>query len=676
VIRFKLLLIGLASITWQAGCSDPEDPEQRPNGGLDAGRPMNDAQHPRLDQSTRADALSSPNDATVQGSPDADDRSDSGGEDGRCLEGNGGCDINADCRDTGAAVECICRTGYQGDGQSCQDVDECLRENGGCGAPGMVECVNQDGGPPRCVDVDECAVDNGGCGDSDHVACTNNDRAAPTCSDVDECLVNNGACGPATDVTCVNADRTPPICQPFNLADLWAGRARFDLDDNRGQIAWNGFHFLSTVWHEDVLYAYTITNYLAGETDRAVVGFATSEDGLEFDGQGVVMDIGGAWQWVYEAADNPHHSVGREDQGGWAAGVDDGPPNYLAFGPYAVLPPGPMTVSFELMVDVVDASDDRVLTLDVFDATSQEILVSRDITRHQFNGPLEYTFFDLHYRQAAGHQIEYRVYWHRSSYVRLGRRAVSQGQPPFADERIASFPGVWRQEDTWYLVYECAGLVPEWPGDVCLSTSSDGITWHKDPHNPILTHQPDGWERSNIGTPSLWFEEGVWYLFYHGFDGSKVQVGLASGASLSALQRHPQNPLLRTTVGAWDAGTVGKRSIIREGAWYYMAYEGSTEKRFNPNSASRACQADRSPDNPHCIDFGGADWSTGLARSPDLINWVPYAQNPVLPTTMRSFGYDGAEFVRTPDGLLHLYYRAPGPGNQTKRATLQGVVEP
>ena len=104
-----------------------------------------------------------------------------------------------------------------------------------------------------------------------------------------------------------------------------------------------------------------------------------------------------------------------------------------------------------------------------------------------------------------------------------------------------------------------------------------------------------------------------------------------------------------------------------------MAYEGSTNQAFNPNSASPDCQANRSPDNPHCTDFGGANWSTGLARSPDLINWTKYADNPVLPMTMTRFGYDGAEFVRTPDGLLHLYYRAPSANNQTKRATLSRI---
>ncbi len=526
-----------------------------------------------------------------------------------CSVDNGGCDANARCEGSPDGVICICNPGFVGDGQRCERLGDCADNNGGCGPVDRFLCIPQPG--------------------------------------------------------------AEPTCRAFTLADLWSGDARFSLDDAQDQIAWNGFHFLSTLWDAGTLYAYSITNYSADGIGRSAVGLAVSEDGETFDGRGVVLDIGGAWQWTFEAADDEHHQVGRAEEDGWAAGVDAGDPAYLAFGPYARLPAGPMTVSFQLMVDVIDAGDDVVVTLDIFDATAEQILATRDVTRHEFGAPFEYRFFNMDYVQEEGHVLEYRVFWHRRSYVRLGVRAVSQGTAPFPDQRLASFPGVWKEGDTWYLVYECAGLTERWPGDVCLSTSSDGLTWIKAPSNPILVHQPNSWEENNIGTPSLWVENGTWYLYYHGFDGQSVQIGLASGPSLNALQRHPQNPLLRVGEDAWDAGTVGKRSIIREGAWFYMAYEGSSRQAFNPNSASPDCQADRSPNNPNCIDFGGANWSTGLARSPDLINWTKFPQNPVLPSTMRSFGYDGAEFIRTPDTLLHLYYRAPAPNNQTKRATLK-----
>lgn len=50
------------------------------------------------------------------------------------------CGANATCTGT----TCACDTGYEGDGLTCTDVDECLTNNGGCDA--NAACFNTDGG--------------------------------------------------------------------------------------------------------------------------------------------------------------------------------------------------------------------------------------------------------------------------------------------------------------------------------------------------------------------------------------------------------------------------------------------------------------------------------------------------------------------------------------------------
>ena len=69
-----------------------------------------------------------------------------------------------------------------------------------------------------------------------------------------------------------------------------------------------------------------------------------------------------------------------------------------------------------------------------------------------------------------------------------------------------------------------------------------------------------------------------------------------------------------------------------------MAYEGSTDQPYDK-----------------------ARWSTGLARSKDLLVWEKY------PQTKAGFGYDGPEWLKTADGALHVYYRVK---SCTRRATL------
>ncbi|NJM54733.1 MAG: hypothetical protein HC841_01300 [Verrucomicrobiae bacterium] len=224
-------------------------------------------------------------------------------------------------------------------------------------------------------------------------------------------------------------------------------------------------------------------------------------------------------------------------------------------------------------------------------------------------------------------------------------RVLPRGVPGAFDERIASFADVWRDTDgRWHMVYEGAGMTASFPGDIGYATSSNGVNWTK--HGMILKHSGNG-ERGNNGTPSLFKEGGTWYMHYHGFDGTDVRVFGASGTSLTSLTRmNGGRALVNTSANGFDSGTVGKRSVIKMDGYYWMVYEASTEQPF-----------DR------------ARWTSGLARSRDLVNWEKWqgTGGPVLPV-LNGFGNDGPEWVTTPDGKLNIYYRKPG--NTTGRAVL------
>jgi hypothetical protein len=228
------------------------------------------------------------------------------------------------------------------------------------------------------------------------------------------------------------------------------------------------------------------------------------------------------------------------------------------------------------------------------------------------------------------------------------RVVVAPGGAPWMS-RMASFPGVLKDGNNWYMVFEGAGGSP---GDIGLATSSDGVRWNVDP-NRILVRQPGGWESSNIGTPWLTKVGGQFLLYYHGFGSRRgspspdCQVGAAVGTNLRQLQRVSPNPLIPTQNDTWDTGTIGKRDIIFENGFYYMVVEISGEQ---PYESTR--------------------WTTGIWRSQSLLGpWERSTRNPVLPVTASGFGFDGPDWVRTPDGKLHIYFRHPqGP---TARATLR-----
>lgn len=228
---------------------------------------------------------------------------------------------------------------------------------------------------------------------------------------------------------------------------------------------------------------------------------------------------------------------------------------------------------------------------------------------------------------------------------------VLKGELTGVDAGYASFPGVWYENGTYYLVYEAAGTDGRYNGDIGLATSADGKKFTK--QGIILWHNTSGWESVNIGTPSLYKENGIWYLHYHGYDGNTCQIGVASGADLMHLVKYAGNPIIKSIPGTAQAGTAGRRGISKVGGKYYMTYEVSEAKAANAGS------------------FGGVKWSSGMASSADLFNWTLYSQNPVLPQTVPSdqMGNDGPTFMSA-GGLNYIYYRVTQPGNHSLRALI------
>jgi len=141
------------------------------------------------------------------------------------------CDTDpiATCNDGDGTFDCVCPNGYDGDGHGpsgCNDINECLANNGGCdptaactNTPGARSCrcpggFSSDDDGVTCVDDDECTVLNGGC---DPIAMCTNTPGARTCACPAGYTGDGFTCAPAlTGLTLTGATLSPA----FNASRL------------------------------------------------------------------------------------------------------------------------------------------------------------------------------------------------------------------------------------------------------------------------------------------------------------------------------------------------------------------------------------------------------------------------------------------------------------------------
>lgn len=130
--------------------------------------------------------------------------------------------------------------------------------------------------------------------------------------------------------------------------------------------------------------------------------------------------------WVFEAEQHLAHQRGRRDADGWSCNTAADSAGFMCYGPYtSAVPAGQNVATFRLLVDNTTADNLKVVTVDVFDATSGRVLAQREVRRRELSTPFGYQEFAVAFTSQAGHLLEFRTFWHDSSYVRQDRVVVT-----------------------------------------------------------------------------------------------------------------------------------------------------------------------------------------------------------------------------------------------------------
>jgi hypothetical protein len=158
---------------------------------------------------------------------------------------------------------------------------------------------------------------------------------------------------------------------------------------------------------------------------------------------------------------------------------------------------------------------------------------------------------------------------------------------------------VLKHGDTYYMFAEGAA-----DGHAELLTSKNRVDWNWEGPLQIRTVDGNRDAQTPCGTPTIWLENGIWYLFYERHD-----LGVWLATSKDPLSRVWTNvtddPVLVPGPGDYDKQLIALDQIIKHDGAYFAFYHASGEE--SPRT-----------------------WNTNIARSTDLIHWQKFPNNPIV----------------------------------------------
>ncbi len=140
-----------------------------------------------------------------------------------------------------------------------------------------------------------------------------------------------------------------------------------------------------------------------------------------------------------------------------------------------------------------------------------------------------------------------------------------------------------------------------------LLTSTDGINWEEQGDLTLLTTTGDTIP-GPYGTPSVWIEDGKWYLFYERNDAA---IWLATSNDKLTWTNVQDDPVIPLGPDQYDIGAVAADQVINHKGKYYLYYHATSSIDW------------QHPASP-------VTWTSNVAMSTDLIHWKKYPENPIV----------------------------------------------
>lgn len=172
---------------------------------------------------------------------------------------------------------------------------------------------------------------------------------------------------------------------------------------------------------------------------------------------------------------------------------------------------------------------------------------------------------------------------------------------PVFNEKWTEDMFVFRHDNKYYMYAEGRNDVAH------LLISYDGIDWKEQGDLSIVTTTGDTIP-GPYGTPSVFIENGKWYLFYERNDEG---VWLATSDDHINWRNVQDEPVLKKGPDDYDSGAVANNQVVKYNGKYYMYYHGTSDAGWAEPGASSI-------------------WTSNTAMSTDLVNWIKYPKNPIV----------------------------------------------
>ncbi|HEV3165056.1 MAG TPA: glycosylase [Isosphaeraceae bacterium] len=166
--------------------------------------------------------------------------------------------------------------------------------------------------------------------------------------------------------------------------------------------------------------------------------------------------------------------------------------------------------------------------------------------------------------------------------------------------------------DTYFMFAEGKGDIAHW------LSSPDRVHWTE--HGPLDIRKKAGEPISAgpRGTPTVWVEDGTWYLLYERGD---LGIWLATSKDRRIWTNVQDDPVIPMGPDSYDREAVAVNQVIKRNGFHYAFYHANSHRPWK-------------------------DWTTCVARSKDLIHWDKAPANPLIDNNCSS-----GIVVETPSGL-------------------------